>query len=486
MLVRFTDGSIEHYSRTPIGSGAEGEVFPSQDGRHLVKIYMDQRRTADLTHRIDDLITRYNPTKGDPYWEEYFAWPDKRVVSVDGAPKIGFRMHWAKDVRALGHYIFGKAFKLLRPEQRGWFIGRVATAIKLVTAANRLSSLGLCYPDFSDNNVLVEPFEGLMTLIDCDSLTVPGAMEAKVAGTTWYLAPELVTGAIRSPSILTDRHNLAVLLYLWLLTWHPLIGDRVYDPRDPDNDDRLRYGARATYIEHATDTSNRAKGQVVKASVLGPEMQALFRTAFEEGLHHPKARPQPAQWLEALNRLYDRLVPCESPRCDWHWFPATPVRGLQCPKCGYAFQNPSVLPFVTLLPHQGTRDPDDFVSVPNGQHQIAGPQGKHSYLHYIVGWPERAIHSWHINASMTPNYRGPTQPVDRAPYARFEFDAAHQQWCLLNLRTPNMRCRFASDAPNAWRPWPVNVAHALEQDMVIQFGDAPDHFRAQVNLVQVR
>jgi len=45
-----------------------------------------------------------------------------------------------------------------------------------------LATLGLCYPDFSGKNVLVDPFAGLTVLIDCDSLTVPGRLSATVDG----------------------------------------------------------------------------------------------------------------------------------------------------------------------------------------------------------------------------------------------------------------------------------------------------------------
>src|SRR2546425_7831602 len=172
MKVTFADGSVEQYEDMPISAGLEGEIFRSLDGKYAVKLYLppDKARDAERIHRIDTLINDLNPTKDDPNWAEFFTWPEKRVVQ----PRVGFRMRFVGGLRTLENYILPKAFARLKPEERGWFIGRVATAIKLVGAANRLATMGLCYPDFSGKNILVEPFEGRMVMIDCDSLTVPG------------------------------------------------------------------------------------------------------------------------------------------------------------------------------------------------------------------------------------------------------------------------------------------------------------------------
>ena len=248
MQVKFSDGSYGQYEDNPLAAGAEGEIFCSTDGRSVVKLYhLDLAKDAERIERIDKLINDFNPTRStlkptkiDPYWAEFFTWPEQRVIQ----PKIGFRMRFAGGLKALEHYILPKSFHRLKPEERGWFIGRIAIAVKLATAANRMSSMGLSYPDFSSKNILVDPFAGRMVLIDCDSLTVPGQLPPTVEGTTWYRAPEIVMRRVLTPSVKTDRHALAVILYQWLLLWHPLRGDRKLAD-DPDLEDQLCFGKEA-------------------------------------------------------------------------------------------------------------------------------------------------------------------------------------------------------------------------------------------------
>ena len=191
-MVTFADGSTEAYEDEVYRSGGEGETYRSLDHAHLVKFYFNQAEGQALRRRLDDLMTRYHPAHNIQAWEEYFAWPQACAIAADGAPRVGMRMRFVEGLRAMESYVFGKSFSRLPPEERGWFIGRLAVAIRLASAAHRLAAMGLCYPDFSDRNVLVDPFDGTMVLIDCDSLAVPGVISATVEGSDWYRAPEIV------------------------------------------------------------------------------------------------------------------------------------------------------------------------------------------------------------------------------------------------------------------------------------------------------
>lgn len=469
MNIKFVDGSVEQYEDAPLAFGAEGEIFRSQDGAYVVKLYSpDPKRDPERIRRIDTLINDLNPTKGDPYWPEFFTWPEKRVVQ----PMVGFRMRFAGGFKTLENYILGKAYSRLKPEERGWFIGRIAVAIKLVSAANRLATMGLCYPDFSGKNILVDPFEGRMVLIDCDSLTVPGKLSPTVEGSTSFRAPEIVTRSVTIPSVLTDRHALAVILYRWLLYWHPLTGDKIFDPYDPDRDELLRYGQSALYIEHPTDTSNRASKQILKARMLGTELEKLFQTAFVDGLHNPGKRPFPYEWQEALYHTYDQIIPCASQYCDWRSFVATNTPRLTCPRCHQPLGNPQTLPFVYLLPHNRIGSPDNYMT-------------DQSKAHYIVGWPGRHLHQWHIRPDAAPKYTDPNNVPDTTPRAVFEYDQRTRQWYLKNLTPHDMFYRSPTDTPGMWRQWPINASVPLTSGMTLQFGTAPVHFRANIIIAKV-
>ncbi len=469
MDVKFADGSVEQYEDEALSYGAEGEIYRSRDGDYAVKLYHPHpSKDAERIRRIDTLINDLNPTKDDPYWTAFFTWPEKRVAH----PSIGFRMRFVEGLKTLEHYVLSKSYKRLKPEERGWFIGRIACAIKLVSAANRLSTMGLCYPDFSGKNILVDPFEGRTVLIDCDSLTVPGRLSPTVEGTTSFRAPEIVMGSLSIPSVKTDRHALAVLLYRWLLFLHPLVGDKVFDPDNPERDELLRYGQMALYIEHPTDTSNRASKQVLKARILGPELEKLFQAAFVDGLHNPDRRPFPYEWQQALYHTYDQIIPCASKYCEWRFFVAMYTPRLTCPMCQEPLKDPQTLPFVYLLKHKGTKIPDDYMT-------------DESRAHYVVGWPGRYLHQWHTRPDATPIYTDPRNVPDTTPRAVFEYDQRANQWYLKNLAPHEMYYRLPNDAASMWRPWPVNASVPLTSGMTIQFGHAPIHFRANISIAKV-
>ena len=134
------------------------------------------------------------------------------------------------------------------------------------------------------------------------------------------------------PCIQTDRHALAVLIYMYLLNRHPLRGGKVND-LDAAKDEELSMGKMALFIEHPTDKSNRPKvknlapselpqGDVTKMpyTICGPYLKELFDKAFIDGLHNPAMRPSAAEWELALVRTMDLIQPCQNPQCSHQWF----------------------------------------------------------------------------------------------------------------------------------------------------------------------
>ncbi len=72
-------------------------------------------------------------------------------------------------------------------------------------------------------------------MIDIDGLVVPGKYPPDVVGTPDFIAPEVITTQNLDkadknrvlPSRSTDRHALAVLIYMYLFYRHPLRGAKV-------------------------------------------------------------------------------------------------------------------------------------------------------------------------------------------------------------------------------------------------------------------
>lgn len=484
MQVRFSDGTVEQYEDEPYNGGGQGDIYrpmrpggyaPGAQPDYVVKLYKYEQADAEtarsLETRVRKMIEEYNPSSDDPYWRGFFAWPEKRVV----APRVGFRMPWAHRMRRLDDYLYEyPTYWDLPPNQRGWFIGRLVVALKLSQAASRLASMGLCYADFSHRNAMVDPFEGRMMLIDCDALTIPSVLPPDVLGTPGYFAPEIVIGVARpprvTPSILTDRHSLATVFYRWFMGHHPLEGDHPPFSLNPAEDYVQQFGDHAIFIEDPKDTSNRWKTQPFTSDVLGDEIQQLFRKTFVDGLHNPDARPQPRRWTDAFIHAYDRIIPCDSPQCDWRNFIAQPQRGLTCPICETRVTSVHSLPRVYIQEHAGTKDPDDFQTNTTGQH-------------WVVGWPGRTLHDWHLLANVSALHANKAEP-NRTPRAVFAYDSDRAIWRLDNRSGHMMRFRHTDS--DSWQHWEPGKELILHDGMRLQFGDAPPYNRALVNMVGLR
>src|SRR4051812_16899663 len=86
MLVKCSDGTVDHYEDDPFASGGQGLLYLSRDKRSVIKLYHDAgtTRVAALNKIIGDLnVTRHEPTSS-----HLFAWPNAIVQS----PRLGVRM----------------------------------------------------------------------------------------------------------------------------------------------------------------------------------------------------------------------------------------------------------------------------------------------------------------------------------------------------------------------------------------------------------
>jgi serine/threonine protein kinase len=279
---------------------------------------------------------------------------------------------------------------------------------------------------------LVDPSTGQACVIDIDGLVVPGKFPPDVVGTPDFIAPEVIatqhldkTDPNRAlPSTLTDRHALAVLIYMYLFYRHPLRGRKVHD-MDPGKDEEMGMGAKALFIEHPTDASNRVKAEHLSKSQLpwedparlphtiaGPLLSALFRTAFVDGLHAPRLRPTAQEWENALVRTIDMIQPC-SAKCDMGWYVFDNSTRPKCPFCGTPYGGR--LPVLNLYSsrHSGSYQPDN---------------------HRIMVWDGQSLFPWHVNRTVFPNEHLTAEQKKRVGY----FQLHNGEWFLVNHGMPQM------------------------------------------------
>jgi DNA-binding helix-hairpin-helix protein with protein kinase domain len=308
--------------------------------------------------------------------------------------------------------------------------------LNLSRAIRRLHSAGLAHSDLSYKNVLVDPTSGQAAIIDLDGLVVPGRFPPDVMGTPDFIAPEVLSTKHlpkqdrnrRHPNIQTDKHALAVMIYMYLLHRHPLRGGKIHDS-DPVKDEEMSMGSNALFVEHPTDKSNRPKLSDIKPShmtpipwpdvaklpysITGPYLKTLFDQAFIDGLHNPTMRPSAGDWEHALLKTIDLLQPCQNNKCDIKWYVFDNSTKPKCPFCGTEYKGQ--LPVINLY--------------------IKTPAGRFSYENSrIMVYSGQNIYPWHVNKNIIPNER--LSADKKQPVADFHFH--NNKWILVNRKLDSL------------------------------------------------
>ncbi len=427
LAARTAQGDEIHYEKNPFNSGSEGRLYKIPGSGSLLKLYS----TPEIWRKsaLEAIIVKRAQILGDDpdYWERFFCWPQKVIVQ----PSLGLIMPQAPaDYRPFSHFLLPRFRQRIIQQQGaaavGSWIGHVGILLKLARAVNRLHRFQVCHSDLSLSNILTDPVRGGATLIDCDSIVEQGSsiLLPTVLGTPDFMAPELVEalgprkkGPAPQPSVYTDLHALAVIIYYGLLYRHPLKGS-AFHSADSDEDERLNLGAKALYIEHPTQTSNRPKTPFLSAAILGPQAQSLFLRAFTDGLRTPERRPSALEWEETLTRMYDQTVPCANPQCDAKAFVFTEYSGT-CPWCGEIIKTPNNLPMLAFYSPQEKR--------------------KNSFQldFHVVGWPQRTLRAWHVFPGFLPGPRAPETIYGSLHWQKG--DSSAMAWFLKNESIEDLR-----------------------------------------------
>lgn len=448
--IKANDGSdVEFYDEMKAQGGMK-DVYFSPSKQYVVAFYRKPLKElkASEKDRLQNIVGIYREkifsTNSDGgYWKNLFAWPEK-TVEWNGKIGVVVPFYDKKFFFAGGPFNGkeknGKWFasaklrnKFLPADQKGTWLSHIHVCIKIARAMRRLHAAGLAHSDLSYNNVLVDPVSGNACIIDDDGLVVPGKYPPDVVGTPDFIAPEVMETKGLSlddpkrklPSRLTDLHALAVLIYMYLLYRHPLRGGKVWD-LDPAKDEEMAMGAKALFVEHPTDKTNRVKINDLDKSQLpqgdpsklpyticGPYLKPLFDRAFIDGLHNPSARPTAQEWEDALVKTTDLVQPCQNPQCEAHWFVFDNTTKPKCPFCGKEYKGQ--LPVLNFY--------------------YAPSHGRFMSENYrLMVYDKQTLYMWHVNRNIGANEK--TSAEDKKPAGDFHFH--NGQWILINRRIPDM------------------------------------------------
>jgi serine/threonine protein kinase len=453
VIITATDGSQVEFVDEMIGAGGMKDVYFSPDKSYVVAFFRD-KQDFNAKDRLQNITGKYRENifnqAGVEYWKDLYCWPTK-IVEYNGklgitCPTYQKQFFFKKGsinndfLGIKGKEKEGKWYasaknlnKFLAPEEKGDWFKYFQISIRISRAVKRLHAAGLAHSDLSYKNVLVDPTTGQASIIDIDGLVVPGKYPPDVLGTPDFIAPEVIstkhlpiTDAKRKlPSIKTDRHALAVMIYMYLLYRHPLRGGKVND-LDSAKDEELSMGIKALFVEHPTDRSNRVKvdqlhpsqlpqGDPVKIpySVCGPYLKELFNKAFIDGLQNPDIRPTADEWEQALLKTVDLMQPCQNPNC-WHkWFVFDNSTKPKCPFCGTEYKGQ--LPVLNLYysPKVGVFKPENY---------------------RLMVYNKQLLYMWHVNRFVNANEK--TTPDQKIPVGDFHFH--NGKWILINRKLPSM------------------------------------------------
>lgn len=443
-----SDGATVQFVDEIKASGAMKDVYFSPDKHYVVAFFRD-KNDEQLKERLAMICGQYRERifnqQGGDYWRKLYCWPSAtveyqgRIGIVAPFYQANFFFEYGSQKNDMlgirGKEKEGKWFaspsnrkKYLDKRELGNWLHHLKIGLQIARAVRRLHAAGLAHSDLSYKNVLVDPVTGSACLIDLDGLVVPGKFPPDVVGTPDFIAPECVKTAHLDkhdpqrvlPSVRTDEHALAVLIYMYLLYRHPLRGDKVHDVRDAVRDETLMMGEGALFIEHPHDHANRIKPEYIKAaelpwkdtgklpySLCGSYLTALFERAFIDGLHQPGLRPSADEWEQALVKTVDLIQPCVNPECEQQWYVFDGTTQPVCPFCQTPYRG--ALPVLNLYSAQqeGRFLPDN---------------------HRLMVYSNQSLYAWHSNRTIFPNERLLPEQKKRLGYFVF-----HQNvWWLVN------------------------------------------------------
>jgi Tol biopolymer transport system component len=339
-------------------AGGEATVFAVK-GTHVHAFKRYHQPTRARLGKLDVMVA---VPPSDPTWtrssHRSIAWPLEIVMDDQGGFE-GFimpRIVGAKPMSAVYHPRDRRNLKW------GWtWRHLLRVAQNTASAVEALHRGGYVIGDVNTQNVLVKQ-DALITLIDCDSMQVPGPagdLHRCPVGTPDFTAPEIF-GQLRHRAFEdidrtreSDTFALAILIYLLLMEGtHPYAGVWRGAGDPPDRAVRMREGLFA----FGADPRVAPPTGSPSFDLFPPSLQRLFTRAFVSGASQPKSRPSADEWRRALAGLDHQLAHCPSNR--FHIFSS------HLPSC----------PWCDRIRQLGVADPfPGPTRAPSGPHRPANP-----------------------------------------------------------------------------------------------------------------
>ena len=192
--------------------------------------------------------------------------------------------------------------------------------LNIAAAMRDIHIRGFVYQDFHPGNIVINPKNGDVFVVDNDNISVGGGL-CTVWGTKGYMAPEIHNSNYEVyPAMETDRYSLAVVLYRLFFIDHPLEGKawEKYPLHTVKVEDYL-YAEKPVFHFDPENDSNRpselyALNAFVRWRAMPKELRNTFTRTFTKGLFHPLERPTEGEWVDVISKARDSLILLEDGR----------------------------------------------------------------------------------------------------------------------------------------------------------------------------
>ncbi len=193
-----------------LGAGGEGEVYAVRQHPELaVKIYHEHRRPkGPMAQKLSAMETiQPDFSKDLPARLPRVAWPTKVIKQKGGDQVTGIVMPLVDRTRTdpISHVLNPTIRKVSltrhRITEQDFKKNRRAIAQNIITAVKGLHAAGCVMGDVNDENILVDPTSGEISIVDCDAFQITDYRNRTIhrckVGREQFTAPELLTQLAR-------------------------------------------------------------------------------------------------------------------------------------------------------------------------------------------------------------------------------------------------------------------------------------------------
>ncbi len=316
-------GKSYRTQNAPFAGGGEGDVYDVVGAPGFVaKIYKPDKRTTERERKLSVMVSN------KPSVMEQYAWP--LDVLYENGQFIGYIMPKINGKEKLRNiYVYDKR------KGKPWSLF-IAIAKNLSAAVHNVHEIHQVVGDLNPENILVNPNDGMVTLVDTDSYHISDSSRTYRCGVGMpeFVAPELQGIHFPSAPLPTftpesDRFALAVLIFALLMNGaHPFSCKVISGSSSKFQPIDNMQNGKCAFFPDSRSSNMDIPRYAPDLSSLPDNIQKLFRRAFVAGHSTPSLRPSAEEWYNALEQLEDNLKTCLKDTQHIYYYGAK-----ECPWC---------------------------------------------------------------------------------------------------------------------------------------------------------